>query len=215
MNARPSLIVCALALLAAGPVLAQYKVVGPDGRVTYTDRPNPTEPGKITPMARVGGGGGAAGDPSLPFELRQVASRYPVTLYTGNNCVPCESGRQFLLRRGVPFTEKRVQSDDDVAALERLVGGRNIPALTVGVQPLRGFNEGDWANYLDAAGYPKESRLPRNWQPAAAQPLVARESAASAPAPSRAAAPAEPPRPASPSAPPPAVETGASRPFRF
>ena len=31
----------ASAALLAGPAFAQYKVVGPDGRITYTDRPPP------------------------------------------------------------------------------------------------------------------------------------------------------------------------------
>ena len=40
-----------------------------------------------------------------------------------------------------------------------------MPALTIGAQPLRGLSEADWTAYLDAAGYPRESRLPRGWQP--------------------------------------------------
>jgi hypothetical protein len=56
--------------------------------------------------------------------------------------------------------------------------------LTVGGQALRGFQEADWQGTLDLAGYPRESRLPRNFQAPAPTPLVAR----SAPAPAVAAA---------------------------
>jgi glutaredoxin len=135
-----------------------------------------------------------------------VANRYPVTLYTGANCAPCTTGRQMLQQRGVPFVERTIATEEDLAALDRLSGGRTIPALTVGAQPLRGYNATDWANYLDVAGYPRESRLPRGWQPQPATPLVARESAAPAPAPATAAA--APPPPAAAPAPPPAPGTG-------
>ncbi|MFT3821718.1 MAG: glutaredoxin family protein [Rubrivivax sp.] len=207
MATRHLLIALAGAGLAAS-ALAQYKVVGPDGRVTYTDRPPVTEPGKVTTLGRNGAAAAsapAAGDGSLPFALRQVAARYPVTLYAGANCAPCDSARLMLQQRGVPYAERRVGSEEDGAALERLSGGRTIPALTVGAQALRGYNAADWASTLDAAGYPRESRLPRNWQPPPATPLVARETAAPAPAP----APAAPPPPSQP-ANPPAAEAPAS-----
>lgn len=182
-----------------GVALAQYKVVAPDGRVTYTDRPPAADSGQVVPLSRGGAPASApgAGEAGLPFELRQVAGRYPVTLYTGAACTPCDAGRQLLLQRGVPYVERRIVTDEDSSALERLTAGRTIPSLTVGSQALRGFNPSDWSNYLDAAGYPRESRLPRGWQPPPPTPLVAR-----APVPAPTAAPA--PAPARESAPPPA-----------
>jgi glutaredoxin len=199
MHAPPLLISCAL-LSLAGPALAQYKVVTPDGRVTYTDRQPVGEPGKVTTLGnRAAAAPAPAGpDVGLPFALRQVVGRYPVTLYTGANCIPCDNGRQLLQQRGVPYTERSILTAEDTAALERLTGGRSIPALMVGTQPLRGFNPTDWASTLDAAGYPRESRLPRGWQPPAVAPLVARE------APPAPATEPTPPAPARAQAPPPA-----------
>jgi glutaredoxin len=194
MSSRPLLIVCAVASLS-GLASAQYKVTAPDGSVTYTDRPPVAATGKVTSLGRrepatPDAGAETAG---LPFDLRQTAVRYPVTLYTAANCIPCDNGRQLLQQRGVPYRERQVLNADDSAALERLTGGRTIPALTVGSQPLRGFNPTDWGSYIDAAGYPAESRLPRGWQPPAPTPLVARAAPASAPA---AAPPAPSPAPA-------------------
>jgi glutaredoxin len=171
------------AVVAAAPAAAQapsqYKVIGPDGSVTYTDRPPIASNAKVTAVTRRGGAPIAA-DADLPFELRQTAARFPVTLYASADCVPCDNGRLLLQARGVPFTEKRVASEDDAAALERIAGGRTVPALMVGSQVLRGLSQTDWAAYLDAAGYPKESKLPRNWQAAAPTPLVAKAPAAKA-----------------------------------
>lgn len=179
----PTLFLLGLAL-GAGPALAQYKVVGPDGRITYTDRPVVAPPGgQVQPMRAAAAAAAAARAP-LPLELRTVAERFPVTLYTSADCPPCESGRQLLQQRGIPYAERVVSSDDDTAALQRITNGRTVPALMVGGQALRGFLDSDWQATLDLAGYPKESRLPRGWSAGPATPLVAR-----APAPDPAAAP--------------------------
>ena len=187
-----------LALLVALPGHAQYKVVGPDGKVTYTDRPTPAQQGKATPITAKAAAGAAAPDASLPAELRQAASRYPVTLYgISSACDLCTSARQFLRQRGVPFTEKQVMSSEDTVELERVTGGRDVPVLTVGSQMMRGFSSDSWSAYLDAAGYPRESKLPPTYQYAAPVPLVERAVAA----PGRPAGDAT--TPAAPSTPPP------------
>lgn len=162
-------------VLAAWPLAAsaQYKVVNPDGSISYTDRPPITTDAKITPMKR-GVAPASAAETDLPFELRQTAARYPVTLYTATDCAPCDSGRQLLRARGVPYIERTINSEEDAQALDRLAGGRMVPALTIGAQALRGYSPTDWASYLDAAGYPRESRLPRGWKAPEPAPLVER-----------------------------------------
>jgi hypothetical protein len=85
-----------------------------------------------------------------------------------------------LVLRGVPYSERRVLDANDTAALERLAGARSVPVLTIGTQPLRGFSGDEWAAFLDAAGYPRESRLPRGWQPPPPQPLTERRPAPAA-----------------------------------
>jgi glutaredoxin len=188
-----------VALLAVLPVQAQYKVVGPDGKVTYTDRPPAGGGSKITSISSRGMTGGQV-DVALPLELRQPAARYPVTLYTMTGaCGPCDAARQLLRQRGVPYAEKQVQSAEDGEALERLVGSRDVPALAIGTQTMRGLAPEVWGSYLDAAGYPRESRLPPSYQYAAATPIVERREAVKpAAAAASAAAPADAPAPAAP-----------------
>ena len=157
---------CVMALLlatAAWPALAQFKVVQPDGGVTYTDRPPASGNAKVTALGRLGSG--TPVDDSLPADLRQTMQRYPVVLYSTQDCQPCDAGRRLLQQRGVPYTERRVVSEEDAQALERVAGGRTVPALTIGAQPVRGFSDTEWLAYLDAAGYPRESRLPPGWKP--------------------------------------------------
>ena len=187
----------ALALLMPMASQAQYKVVGPDGKITYTDRPPPAAQGKAQAMDA--GGADAASTTalaSLPFELRQIATRYPVTLYTLAGCTDCDSGRQLLKQRGIPYAEK-VAGPNDGDALQKATGGRELPVLTIGSQVLRGYSSNNWTSYLDAAGYPKTSGLPTNYPAPAPAPLVVAPKAAVAKAPSPTTAP-------TPAAPPPA-----------
>ncbi len=197
-----------LAALAAAPALALFKTVGPDGRVTYSDRPPPSGSGQVTPLGVTGTA--PPSDAVLPPDLRQTQQRHPVTLYSSTGCRPCDEGRRLLQQRGIPFAERQVLSEEDAQALERLMGGRTVPALTIGAQPLRGFSEPDWHSYLDVAGYPRESRLPRDWKPAAPQPLVPRAAnepvATAAPPGDRPAPQAAPPvAPVAPSTSPPGI----------
>lgn len=190
-------------VLLAFAAQAQIKVVAPDGRVTYTDRPPTAEMGRAVPMGQTASTEVPATS-TLPLELRQVSTRFPVTLYASPDCGPCETGRRLLQSRGIPFVERGIINDDDTEAMNRITGGRSVPALTIGTQALRGFSDTDWHAYLDAAGYPRESRLPRNYQPPASSPLVARKAEVPDAGATRAAASVPPPAVLAPPPPPPA-----------
>lgn len=189
-------------LLASLPAHALYKVVGPDGKITYTDQPPTSVQNKVQSVNERGGGAEGDGGAALPFELRQVVQRYPVTLYTADKCAACDSGRQLLRERGIPYSERTVTSGEDVDALERLTGSTAVPILSIGSQLMRGYQRSDWSAYLDAAGYPKTSKLPAGYPAARAEPLTARQitpvapAAAPQPAPSPAPAPLPAPAPA-------------------
>ena len=177
--ARCGAVIAAFALCASAS--AQYKVIGPDGSVTYTDREPSNATGRVTAL----GARSAApvAEPELPFELRQIAVRYPVTLYTTvGACEPCNGARQLLKTRGVPYSERQVVTAEDSEALEKLTGAREAPTLMIGSQTLRGLASDVWISYLDAAGYPRESRLPANYLYKPASPIVEQRQAAPRPA---------------------------------
>ncbi|MBS0466138.1 MAG: glutaredoxin family protein [Proteobacteria bacterium] len=184
---------CALLALAA-QAQQVYRIVGPDGKVTFSDKP----PSAGADGVQMRGGQGGGGNDGLPYQLRQVATRFPVTLYTGSDCVPCNSARNLLINRGIPFAERTVASNEDIDALKRLSGEASLPFGTIGGQQLKGFSDSEWSQYLDAAGYPAQSQLPPSYRRPAPTPLVAvvkpaaaAESAAAAPV-----APAARPAPA-------------------
>ncbi len=200
-GAAPQAAVALALALFALPGQAQFKIIDSAGKVTYTDREPSASEGKVVPLGNKAAVPAAA-EPDLPFELRQAASKYPVTLYvTSTACEPCNSGRQMLKQRGIPFNERLVVTAEDSEALERLSGAREAPTLGIGSQILRGYAAEVWSSYLDAAGYPRDSRLPSTYQYRAAAPVVDRRDSASARADPRAETRALPTAPAA--APPP------------
>lgn len=192
-NVVASLIGIAAFTMLTASVHAQqvFRIVGPDGKVTFSDTPPLASNAKQAPAVVLGGGSSAGSDGALPFELRQVTSKYPVTLYTATSCGPCGAGRAYLSSRGIPFTEKTVSTPEDAQALQRLTGDNSIPLLTVGGQQIKGYSDSEWGQFLDAAGYPARSTLPAAFRNPAATPLVAVQR----PAPVPAAAPVAPPEP--------------------
>ncbi len=144
----------ALSVAFGTPVsaLGQYKVVGPKGSVSYTDRPPARTPGTVeqlevpaTTVSQV------TPNAALPLELRQVAGRYPVILYTtAKDCEGCEAGRQYLRQRGIPFNEKQVNDGDgrgartgyrvasDAFVDDRQPGAAWVCCRSVGFLPRRG-----------------------------------------------------------------------------
>jgi len=164
-----------LALCTAGAQAQLYKWVGPDGKVTYSDTPPPASIKQVETKDIGDNSVSAAG---LPFELAQAVKASPVTLYTTRNCAPCNEGRKHLTARGIPFTEKTVNSEEDIAQFRKVGGKEDLPLLIVGNVKERGFAAEAWNGTLTAAGYPETSMLPRSYrapqaQAAAPEPKVA------------------------------------------
>ena len=109
----------------------------------------------------------------LPFELRQIASKYPVVLYTGPTArrataaVPCSAAAAFhLVNAPSPPRKTRISCAASLATPA-------CPYLAIGGQRIRGFSDLEWNQYLDAASYPKTSQLPASHKRPDPAPLVA------------------------------------------
>ena len=168
--------------MAHGVAQAQgvYRIVGPDGRVTYSDQP-PASNADAAPVGSATANSAASANAQLPLALRQIVNRYPVTLYTGKDCSPCNAGRNLLSGRGIPFTEKTVTTAEDVEAFKRISGDVSLPVVTIGSQRLKGFSDTEWTQYLDAAGYPLQPALPASYRRPSPAPLVEVKAATTAP----------------------------------
>lgn len=154
-----------------------YKWVGPDGKITYSDTPPPKSASRVETKTLTTGGIDAS---NFPFELAEAAKNHPVTLYTTKDCIPCDDGRRLLNARGIPFSEKTVNTAEDMKRFREVGGDGQLPLLTIGRARERGFETGAWNGALTTAGYPEASRLPKTYRNPPAQ--------AAAPAPRQAAA---------------------------
>lgn len=151
-----------LMLLCAASAHAQlYKWVGPDGKVTYSDTPPPKTAARVETKATISGGLDTS---NLPYELALAVKSHPVTLYTTKDCSSCDQGRSLLSSRGIPFTEKTVNTPEDAAQFRQSGGDEKLPLLTVGRTKERGFEASAWNNALTVAGYPASSVLPRSYR---------------------------------------------------
>ena len=85
-------------------------------------------------------------------------------LFTASKCPPCNTAREFLVKRGMPFAERTIVTGDDSVELKRLTQAEGVPVVTVGTAPLIGFDPDEWNITLDASGYPKTSQLTVRFQ---------------------------------------------------
>ncbi len=190
-----------LLMACAAPAFAQlYKIVGPDGKITYSDTPPISSTAKVE---RKSIGNGNTGNANLPFELNEAVRNNPVIIYTSRQCAPCDDARALLRQRGVPYSEKTVNTNEDQVKLRQVGGDLQIPLLIVGRSKLRGFEAGAWQAALDGAKYPETNRLPNNYvfrapEPAAPPVEAPKPTPALAPTPAPAAEPAKPPPPPQP-----------------
>lgn len=197
---------CGLSLWAATPAWAIYKIVGPDGSVTFSDVPPSTAQGKSVQSLSANGGAIAQNnEDGFPAALREAVRKYPVTLYTAPQCDACDAAREYLQQRGIPFAEKTITTNADIKAYKALSDGSDrLPFISIGATKLpAGFSSSNWSTALDAAGYPKTSALPRTYvrpQPTALVPVPVDKKAPSASAASGTATPPvmPPPNPNAP-----------------
>jgi len=175
MRTLALIVIMALAIspAAAGKL---YKWVDQNGEVHYTDQPPPPE-AKTAEHKKFGD---QATDAPMPYAVQQAAKNFPVTLYTADQCGdPCSKGSALLAKRGVPFTEKNVHDAALGEELKALNGGKlEVPVMKIGSQVVRGYEEGNWNNVLDAAGYPRWASTPARAAASAAKPAKSAEQAA-------------------------------------
>ncbi|SBT05722.1 Glutaredoxin [Candidatus Accumulibacter aalborgensis] len=157
--------VAAVLLLATTAVSAQttFRWIDPaTGGTVISDMPPP--PGAKQVMRYTASP--AATEPQIPYAVRQASEKFPVVLYTTLGCPLCKPARDLLNGRGVPFSEKVLNSEEDRAEVGRQIGGEVLlPSVSVGRQNVRGFSTAAWNELLDAAGYP--AALPSRRKPSA------------------------------------------------
>ena len=142
-----------LLLLAHVQAAELYRSIDKDGKVHYSDTPLTDS----EDVERLKLDNEPTPDENLPYETKRAMQNFPVTLYTFPECgLPCKQARELLGKRGVPFTGQNLVKQEDIDAFRKASGGSQVPALTIGKTWLIEFNDVQWNNELDFAGYPKK-----------------------------------------------------------
>lgn len=130
-----------------------YRSIDSSGKVHYGDSPLPgTEDVEELKLGKE-----PAPDESLPYETQRAMQNFPVTLYTFPDCGSvCQQARDLLSKRGIPFTEKSLVTQEELDTFQKNSGDNQFPAATVGKTWLKRFLAEQWNNELDIAGYPKK-----------------------------------------------------------
>lgn len=150
---RIVLLLACLAMMQAVLAGELFRWVDKSGKLNYGDSP-PADAGEVE---RLNFSGNTTQDADLPYETRLARENFPVTLYVGNDCGdPCAQGNALLSKRGIPYSEKLLQTKEDLDAFQPLSGISGVvPVLQVGKDFLKGYAESQWNSELDIAGYPK------------------------------------------------------------
>lgn len=158
----PLMMMLVLSVCAALPpsALAQaaYRWVDKAGQVHYSDVPPPPNEAQKVERKQVNANkvDEATG---LTIAMRKAMQDFPLTLYTAPNCMEnCKLARDFLGQRNIPYTEKNIQTNEDLDAFKKATGIAEVfvPVLQAGVggRVEKGFEESAWRKLLDASGYP-------------------------------------------------------------
>ena len=144
-----------------------YRSIDAGGKVHYSDTPpmNPDDAQELKVDKE------PAPNDDLPYETQRAMKNFPVTLYTFPACgSSCQTARDFLSKRGVPFSEKSLVKQEDLDAYYKDSGDNRFPAATIGKTWLKGFQAARWSDELGFAGYPKSVPNYRLPPPAASAP---------------------------------------------
>jgi glutaredoxin len=146
----------AFSLAAQGQL---YRWTDDSGKVHYTDTQPPASAKNVEKKGPARVQGAPAASTQQPYALQQAVKTFPVTVYTSKECAdPCKKGLAYLKKRGVPFTEKVVATQEEIDEVAKLAGGEpRVPVMVVGVSVQKDFDERGWSDALDTAGYPKSA----------------------------------------------------------
>ncbi|MDD5056929.1 MAG: glutaredoxin family protein [Sideroxydans sp.] len=147
-------LICTLFLLGNAQAGELYRSIDSSGKVHYSDKPLPAS----DDVERLKSGKEPVPDDTLPYETMRAKQNFPVTLYVFPDCSSaCQQARDFLNKRGIPFSEVNLITQEDIDSFRKASGSSSAPALLIGKNWLIGFLAEQWNKELDFAGYPKSA----------------------------------------------------------
>jgi len=152
----------ALLMLAGAQAETLYKVIGADGKTTYTDRP-PADAKTTTTLK-------FSDAPSTPLpasvlkyqaelqkgahgrlaQAKRLDAIGTVTLFSASWCGHCTKAKAYLRSKGISFQELDIDTPGGGRAYFEAGGKRGVPLLMAGGKRLEGFSDGAY-DYFFAA----------------------------------------------------------------
>jgi glutaredoxin len=150
--------------VAAGAVHAEtlYKVVGSDGKVTYTDRP-PAEGSTVTSLQFANAPSSPLPESVLKYQaelqkslqnrLAQAGKPEPggtPVLFIATWCGYCTRAKAYLKAKAIAFREVDIDTADGGRAYFEAGGRKGVPLMVAGDKRLQGFSEGAYDKFFAA-----------------------------------------------------------------
>jgi glutaredoxin len=154
MILRPAAVLAIAIFLVSAHAQQLYRWVDKDGRVTYSQNPPPVGAARNVQSKSLGSTS-TVETSALPYAAQVAMKNFPVTLHASPDCgSPCDSGRDYLQKRGIPFREVSVTDQKTLDQVKAVSGKIQVPVLQVGSRAESGFAAPAWKSALDDAGYP-------------------------------------------------------------
>lgn len=112
-----------------------YKVIGADGKVTYTDK-EPQSPGAKSEKLNIQTYSGAPSVSALDNPVGKV------TILSAQWCGVCTRAKAYMKSRNIAFEEWDVDKSDYARSKMNQLGAKGVPVILVGNQKMVGFSEG-------------------------------------------------------------------------
>lgn len=150
---------CSLLFLLAPPLSAVTisQCVDEEGNTTYerTCPPGTTQ----VEEKKIRTGSGSSADTAQASRQAGAPPDVEITMYDVPDCDACLVLKGVLDEYQAPFTEKNINSSDDVKReLQKRVGGGStltIPTIIIGETVISGYKKNELMNALDQAGFSK------------------------------------------------------------
>lgn len=152
----------AVLVLAGAQAETLYKVIGADGRTTYTDRP-PADAKSTTAMQFADAPSTPLPDSVLKYQAelqkgvqgrlaqaKRLDAIGTVTLFSASWCGYCTKAKAYLRSRGISFQELDIDTPGGGRAYFEAGGKRGVPLLMADGKRLAGFSDGAY-DYFFAA----------------------------------------------------------------
>ena len=145
MNRWPIFLVLCFAFTVQPARAEIYKVIGADGKVSYTDKEPPRDSGKTEKLKIQT----YAGTPAVSAYNGSVKR---VTILSAQWCGVCTRAKAYMNSRKIAFEEWDIDKSEYALTKMNQLGAKGVPVILVGKQKMVGFSAETLEGMIKNAG---------------------------------------------------------------